>query len=256
MTPMTKIVVIVSLLLLDPSCYAGSDHLLRKNRSMATYEEIEASTKGFHIGVDEVGNGALAGPVVVGAVRAPKDWNLEGLNDSKKLKNSSEKKLYAIRDKLLALVEQNVISYHLVDRSNTYLDKHGVKPTLNDAYVESFHKLYQSDSLIIMDGIFNFDNLGVDAYDKVWLIKADSKIPTVMAASVLAKTYRDEKMKQFHLLHPQYGWDSNVGYSSKVHLAALESFGPCHLHRFSYAPMKDMDLRSHNQLALDFTDGQ
>ena len=197
---------------------------------MATLEEIEASTKGFHLGVDEVGNGALAGPVVVGAVRAPKDWSLEGLNDSKKL---SEKKRDAMRLKLLELIEKGVISYHLAERSNIEIDKLGIVGALNAAYVESFHKLYQPDTLIIMDGIFKFDNLGVDAYDKTWLIKADSKIPAVMAASILAKTYRDGLMKQYHLQYPVYGWDTNVGYGGKAHLNGIKEHGPCPLHRLS-----------------------
>jgi ribonuclease HII len=74
----------------------------------------------------------------------------------------------------------------------------------------------------------------------VSLVKADGQIPTVMAASILAKTYRDELMKVMHLAHPQYKWDHNVGYGAADHLSAIEKYGPCPLHRFSYAPMKNM----------------
>lgn len=195
----------------------------------------------YIIGCDEVGYGCLAGPLVVVGVRAASDWNLEGLNDSKKL---TPKKREVMRAKLNNLIEKGEITWHLAERSNTQIDKVGVAVALKDAYVENFHKLHQPESLIISDGILKFDNLGVDAYDKQSIIKADTKIPAVMAASILAKTYRDDKMKVLHHLHPQYKWDHNVGYGSKDHLEAISAHGPCPLHRFSYAPMRTMTLVS------------
>jgi ribonuclease HII len=203
--------------------------------------------KTFIVGCDEVGYGCLAGPLVVVGVRAPKGWSLDGLNDSKKL---SEKKREAMRTKLNEAILKKEITWHLAERSNTEIDKVGVAIALKDAYVECFHKLYQQDSLIISDGILKFDNLGVDAYDKVSLIKADTKIPAVMAASILAKTYRDEKMKNLHNLHSMYGWDHNVGYGSKDHLVAIGKFGPSPLHRMSYAPMKNMEIVNPKQLSF------
>ena len=196
--------------------------------------------KPFIVGCDEVGYGCLAGPLVVVGVRAPKDWALTGLNDSKKL---SAKKREGMRDLLTPLIESKAIAWHLAERSSAEIDKVGVAVALKDAYVECFHALYQPNSLIISDGILKFDSLGVDDYDKVSVIKADAKFPAVMAASILAKTYRDGKMKILHELHPMYGWDSNVGYGSKDHLAAIEKYGPCPLHRQSYAPMKNMLVR-------------
>lgn len=191
----------------------------------------------YVIGCDEVGYGCWAGPLVVVGVRAASDWNLEGLNDSKKL---SEKKREVMRAKLNTLLETGEIAWHLAERSNVQIDNVGVAVALKDSYVENFHKLYLPESIIITDGILKFDNLGVDAYTKVSMVKADTKIPAVMAASILAKTYRDEKMKILHQLYPQYSWNSNVGYGSKDHKAALITHGPTPLHRFSYAPMKDM----------------
>jgi ribonuclease HII len=202
------------------------------------------------LGCDEVGYGCLAGPLVVVGVRAPKDWTLAGLNDSKKL---SAKKREAMLLPLMKLVQNKEISYHLAERSNAEIDKVGVAVALKDAYVECFHALYQSDCLIINDGILKFDGLGVDAYDKVSVIKADAKFPAVMAASIIAKTYRDDKMHILHNTYPAYGWDSNVGYGSKIHLDAIEKHGPCPLHRFSYAPMKNIKAAtSLPQLGFDF----
>ena len=204
---------------------------------MATLEEIKLTSKANLIGADEVGYGCWAGPLVVCGVRAPKNWSLDGLNDSKKL---SEKRREVMRGKLGKLIEENEISFHLAERSNVQIDKMGLGVALKDSYIEIFHKLYQPDCLIITDGILKFDNLGVDDYDKVSLIKADSQVPAVMAASILAKTYRDEKMKIFHDLHPMYNWKKNVGYGTKEHQEALAKFGPCPLHRFSYEPIKKL----------------
>ena len=201
------------------------------------------NNKPFIIGVDEVGYGCLAGPLVVVGVRAPTDWALQGLNDSKKL---SAKKREAMLLPLMKLVQEKKISYHLAERSSQEIDALGVAVALKAAYVEVFHALYQQDSFIITDGILKFDNLGVDDYDKVSVIKADAKYPAVMAASIIAKTYRDDKMHTLHHTYPNYNWLSNVGYGSKDHLQAIEKYGPCPLHRFSYAPMKNMA----NQISL------
>jgi ribonuclease HII len=191
----------------------------------------------YIVGCDECGYGSLAGPLVVVGVRAPKDWSLPGLNDSKKL---SAKKREALLLPLMKLVQNKEISYHLAERSNTVIDQQGVAVALKDAYVECFHALYQPDSLIISDGILKFDKLGVDGYDKVAVIKADSKFLAVMAASIIAKVWRDDKMHQLHFSYPNYGWNKNVGYGSKVHLEAIAYYGPSPLHRFSYAPMRHM----------------
>lgn len=199
------------------------------------------------VGCDEVGYGCLAGPLVVVGVRAPKNWQIPGLNDSKKL---SAKKREALRAQLLKSIENKDIAWHLAERSNTEIDKSGVAYALKSAYVECFKALYQEDSLIISDGILKFDNLGVDDYDKVSVVKADAKFSAVMAASILAKTYRDEKMKALHQLHPIYNWESNVGYPAKDHLEAIEKHGPCPLHRYSYAPMKNMKIADPRQLTF------
>jgi ribonuclease HII len=205
------------------------------------------------VGCDEVGYGCLAGPLVVVGVRAPKDWKIDGLNDSKKL---SAKKREALLLPLMKLVQSKDISYHLAERSNTEIDKVGVAVALKDAYVECFKALYQEDCLIISDGILKFDGLGVDDYDKVSVIKADTKYAAVMAASIIAKTYRDDKMHQLHHTYPNYGWDHNVGYPATDHREAIEKYGPCPLHRMSYAPMRYMKIADPRQLPLDFKNGK
>ena len=187
------------------------------------------------IGCDEVGTGALAGPLFVCGIRASEGWSLDGLYDSKKL---SAKKRLIMSDKLEKLISTNEISWALAGRSNTIIDQLGMAAALKDAYVEIFHQLYQPDSTIIVDGNLTFDNLGVDAYNLQSLVKADTKVPQVMAASILAKVYRDGKMKLLHKDYPMYDWEHNVGYGVASHLKALAQHGPCPLHRFSYYPIK------------------
>ena len=204
---------------------------------MGSLQDIENSTKQYIVGADEVGYGCLAGPLVIVAVRAPKDWNLEGLGDSKKL---SEKRRDAMTVKLKELIEKGDITWHLAIRSNVEIDKVGVANALKSCYVECFQKLYQPDSLIVTDGILKFDGWDVDSFDKMNLIKADAQVPTVMAASILAKTHRDALMKSLHTSYPIYDWYSNVGYGSPTHLKAIAEYGPSLVHRFSYAPMRNM----------------
>jgi ribonuclease HII len=189
------------------------------------------SEKQFVIGCDEVGYGCWAGPLVVCGVQAPKDWNLVGLNDSKKL---SAAKREALQVKLLDLAYKKVINCFLVEKSNIEIDKVGVGVALKQSYVEIFKSLYTPESLIVSDGILKFDGMGVDTFDQVSIIKADGQIPAVMAASILAKTYRDSVMKELHKLYPEYDWDNNVGYGTASHKAAIKKIGFSELHRRSY----------------------
>ena len=203
--------------------------------------------KPFIVGCDEVGTGSLAGPLIVCGVKAHHTWSLPGLNDSKKL---SAKKREAMLLPIMKEVGTKVIDYHKAIRTNAQIDKMGLAAALKDAYVECFLALYQDDCLIICDGTLKFDNAETNAFDKVSIIKADTKFPTVMAASIIAKVSRDADMQQLHWKYPEYEWLKNVGYGSKSHLAAIKKYGPSPLHRMSYAPMKFMTLDDPRQLPL------
>lgn len=185
--------------------------------------------KKFVLGCDEVGYGSIAGPVVVCGVHTPVEWDLEGLNDSKKL---TPKKREKMRDRLHEF-DPNV-TFHIAERSNANIDEYGITECLKSCFVEVFHKLYTDETLIIIDGTLEFDNMGVDGYDKISVVKADAKFPAVMAASILAKTYRDGLMLQYHKIYDMYGWNTNMGYGSKKHIDAIKEFGFCKLHRKSY----------------------
>lgn len=196
------------------------------------FNELNNYTKNKNhiIGCDEVGYGAISGPLVVCGLRAPKDWNLEGLNDSKKL---SEKKRDLMRDKLLPLVHKGIISFHIAERTNKQIDEYGLGVMLKDAYRECFTKLLVNDSLIVCDGILKFDSTPTD---QVSLIKADTLVPSVMAASILGKTYRDHVMRELHKQYPYYDWDNNVGYygANGLHIEGIKKYGYSPLHRLSY----------------------
>jgi ribonuclease HII len=188
-------------------------------------------TKKYIVGADEVGYGALAGMIVVVGIRAPQDWKLKGLNDSKKL---SAKKREALLLPLMELVQSNDIDYHLAERSNIYIDQVGVATALRECYAEVFKQLYCEDCLLIADGNLKFDELTKDGYTVKSVVKADTLIPAVMAASIIAKVWRDDKMHTLHHQYPVYGWNSNVGYPAKAHLDGIRKYGYTPLHRMSY----------------------
>lgn len=208
----------------------------------------------YILGADEVGYGSYAGPLVVCAICAKSDWKIDGLADSKSFKKSKVTKTSAKRESVAAAIEKLIASgdirFALAERSNAQIDKVGVAVALKEAYVECFTQLYGPDTTIIVDGILKFDNLGIDDYCIKSVIKADTTEPTVMAASIFAKTYRDKKMKILHEQYPNYGWDHNAGYHSKDHIEGLDKYGPSPLHRMSYAPMKNMKIEDPRQLKL------
>ena len=171
---------------------------------------------------------------MVCGVRAAAGWHLDGLNDSKKL---SEKKRLLMRSKLESDISNGIIMAHIAERSADEIDKVGIAFALKDSYAECFKILdyYFDDNVqIIVDGNLKFDNINPDEHDIKCIVKADTTISTVMAASILAKTYRDEMMKKLHDLHPLYNWKKNVGYGSVEHIAAIKKYGLSPLHRRSY----------------------
>lgn len=195
----------------------------------------EDYTSKFIIGSDEVGYGCLAGPIMVGAVRAPRDWNLEGLNDSKKL---SEKKRDIMFAKLKELSLKGEIDYWVSERQAVCIDNIGLAPAQKECYLESIKNVWDDDCTVILDGLLKLPGDQIDLSKVTSLVKADTYVPTVMAASILAKVCRDKYMRAQHAYYPQYHFDSNVGYGSPKHMAALQEHGPCVLHRHSYKPIK------------------
>lgn len=190
----------------------------------------------FIIGSDEVGYGALVSDLVVCGVRAAPDWTFNGLKDSKRLLPKRRQELY--KQLMEAYVYQRNFKFYIAKRSNTYIDQVGVYQALKEAHVEVFKMLHKEGDHIIVDGTLKFDGFDVDHLDIESMIKADGKVPHVMAAAIIAKTQRDAMMIELAKQYPQYGWEKNKGYGASDHLEALKKYGITPLHRMSYRPMK------------------
>ncbi len=187
------------------------------------------SKKSLIIGLDEVGRGSWAGPLVVAAVILESD--IQDLNDSKVL--SFKKRLELdkiIRSKTRAIAINQV--------SSEIIDSIGLTKSISIAMTKSVDDLSNFDyQEIIIDGNYNF----LKNYPKSeTLIKADSQIPSVMAASIVAKVYRDKLMIKLAETYPDYGFDKNFGYGTKNHIEALIKHGPTPIHRLSYKPIKNL----------------
>lgn len=169
--------------------------------------------------------------LVVCAVKAPKSWNLTGLKDSKKLSPSKREKLSV---ELKNLSENNIIEYKIVEKSNKEIDQFGLGKCLKQCYYELYDYFYKDNFEFLVDGNLKFDS----KYKITSIVKGDNTIPQIMAASILAKTYRDAKMVELDKSFPQYNWVNNKGYLTADHLTALNIYGTCEHHRFSYEPIK------------------
>lgn len=175
-------------------------------------------------GCDEAGRGCLAGPVYAAAVILPPDYTNEKLNDSKQL---SEKK----RDELRLEIEHNAISFCVASMDNNEIDAINILK----ASLLSMHKAV--DGLKIRPQLLLIDGNKFIPYNGIphkCIIKGDATYMSIAAASILAKTYRDEFMYKIAKEFPEYHWEQNKGYPTKAHRAAIEKYGPTKYHRMSY----------------------
>ena len=188
-------------------------------------------TEWVEAGCDEAGRGCLAGPVYAAAVILPRDYHHAVLTDSKQL---SEK----LRNQLRRDIEENAIAYAVTAIDNERIDEINILQASISAMHLSLDKLKEKFGYIIIDGNY-FKPYGEIPYKTI--VKGDSLYYSIAAASILAKTYRDEYMKQAHDLYPQYNWLSNKGYATASHRAAIMQHGMCPLHRRSFQ-LKEMQM--------------
>lgn len=186
-------------------------------KSHFTRDQIEA-------GCDEAGRGCLAGPVVAAAVILPRNFRNKTLNDSKQLSEPQ-------RNKLRKVIVQKAISYGIGVVSPGEIDEINI---LNASYLamqRAIEKLNQKPELLLIDG-----NRYKPADDTPYecIIKGDGKFASIAAASVLAKTYRDELMQQLAIKFPNYGWETNVGYPTRAHRDGIRELGITPHHRRSF----------------------
>ena len=193
----------------------------------------------FIAGVDEVGRGPLAGPVVAAAVVFPQDAKIPAVNDSKKL---NEKQRYELRE---AIIQVPNVQYAIAEVDEIKIDEINILQATHLAMKIAIEQLNQVDFLLI-DGRpvpgLKIDNLSV--------IKGDSKSASIAAASILAKVHRDKLMCRYAEVYPEYGFEEHKGYGTKKHLAALQKHGICKIHRRSFAPVRDTIKPPPKQLKL------
>lgn len=175
-------------------------------------------------GCDEAGRGCLAGAVFAAAVVLPKDYRNGQLNDSKQL---TERQRYALRGE----IERDALAWAVASVSAADIDRMNILRASMHAMNLAISQLAVTPELLLIDGN-RFYNEGLIPYFTV--VKGDAKYLSIAAASILAKTYRDDYMLQLHDRYPQYGWDSNKGYPTAAHYAALAQYGPTPEHRKTF----------------------
>ena len=180
-------------------------------------------------GTDEAGRGCLAGPVTAAAVILPKFFSHPLINDSKQLSKKN-------RDVLRAILEEQVLSYGVFHIFEKEIDKINILNASILAMHKSLDILKSKPSLILVDG--NRFKPYNDVEHKC-IIKGDSKYMSIAAASILAKTYRDEYMLKIHEEHPEYNWAKNKGYPTKEHREAIFKYGLTKHHRLSFKQLPE-----------------
>lgn len=197
---------------------------LQRINNISIYEQQQYKKGDIYIaGIDEVGRGPLAGPVLTSAVILPKDCIILGINDSKKLSSAKREELYIkIKEKALAL-SISIIDVETIDNINI------LQATIK-AMQQSIEKLSIKPDTILVDAL-KIPNIKIN---QISIVRGDTKSITIGAASIIAKVTRDIMMNEFHKLYPEYGFDRNKGYGTQEHIEAIKKYGLCPIHRKSF----------------------
>lgn len=204
------------------------DEDLRLEKMLA-YEK-ELYTQGIQLiaGVDEVGRGPLAGPVVAAAVILPKACKIPGLNDSKKIPKSKHKEIYEA-------VLQNAVAIGIGIKDNQVIDQVNIYEATKLAMMEAIGQLEPQPQHLLIDAM----RLDLPI-SQTSIIKGDANSLSIAAASIVAKVTRDQMMEEFDREYPGYDFAQNAGYGTSNHLAGLDQLGVTPIHRRSFEPVKSM----------------
>lgn len=188
--------------------------------------EHAAFDEGYDLvcGVDEAGRGPLAGPVCAAAVILPRDLEIEGLNDSKKLTDKRRRALYDV-------ITAQAVAYGVAMVDEKTVDEINILQATFLAMRQAVEALGSQPSLALVDGNREPDFGGIPVRT---IVKGDSLSANIAAASILAKVTRDRFMEEQAALYPQYGFDVHKGYGTQAHYAALREYGPCPIHRMTF----------------------
>lgn len=192
--------------------------------------EREAQQRGYHrvAGLDEVGRGALAGPVVAAAVILDLEKPLpEKLNDSKQL-------TFKQRERISRELQESAVAFAIGAVEAAEIDRINILQATRRAMHLALANLHPPADYLLIDGSSGLSHV---AQPQCSIVGGDALSASIAAASVIAKVYRDGLMRECDGLFPQYGFARHVGYGTREHLAALREHGPCPLHRFSFRPV-------------------
>lgn len=190
--------------------------------TLKTYEK-EYESYGYVCGIDEVGRGPLAGPVVAGAVILPKDCDILYINDSKKLSAKKREELYDV-------IMEKAVAVGIGMASPKRIDEINILQATYEAMREAISKLSVKPDILLNDAV----TIPQVDIKQVPIIKGDAKSISIGAASIVAKVTRDRLMVEYDKLLPEYGFASNKGYGSAEHIEALKKIGPSLIHRASF----------------------
>lgn len=202
------------------------EHEIKRLKALYDFDNSFGNYK-YIAGVDEVGRGPLAGPIVAAAVilerNTLEDDFILGLNDSKKL---SEKK----REELAQIIKEKAVAYYISEISNKEIDTKGIAYANNQIFLNACSLISTKPELVLSDG-YLVKNIKIE---NKYVIKGDTKSASIAAASIIAKVYRDNLMKEYSKIYTQYKFESNMGYGSKEHIEAIKEHGICEIHRKSF----------------------
>ncbi len=194
-----------------------------RTENMKIYEKKAFSEgKTLIAGIDEVGRGPFAGPVVTACVILPKDFNILGINDSKKLNEQKRKELFY-------KIKENALEITINMEDNNVIDNINILEATKKSMLKNIESLKNKPDFLILDAIHLDINIPY-----ISMPKADEKSISVAAASIIAKVTRDEYMEQMHNIYPQYKFNINKGYGTKEHIEAIKKYGICDIHRKSF----------------------
>lgn len=196
---------------------------------MNEYERLYKS-QGFTLiaGIDEVGRGPLAGPVVAAAVILPDNFQILGIDDSKKLTETKREELYELIRSTAVSIGVGIIEAKEIDTINIY-------EATKKAMYAALNELHISPDFLLVDAMKLTTPIPSEA-----IIKGDSKSISIAAASIIAKVTRDRMMKELAQSFPEYRFEQNMGYGTKEHIEALQIYGATPYHRRSFAPIKEL----------------
>ncbi|WP_230397315.1 ribonuclease HII [Novisyntrophococcus fermenticellae] len=203
----------------------GQSLLMKERERTECLKEFERKYEhlGYVCGIDEVGRGPLAGPVVAGAVILPKDCQILYLNDSKQLSAGKRQELYEI-------IMKEAVSVGIGYSSPARIDEINILQATYEAMREAIGKLSPQPQVLLNDAV----TIPEVVIPQVPLVKGDARSISIAAASIVAKVTRDRLMVEYDKIMPEYGLASNKGYGSAEHIQALKTYGPCPIHRASF----------------------